>query len=110
MVAGTYVAPTFREKNIANMYTVISESQFILIDILSCDKSRELCDWIEDNLQDGSLSDLSCYPTVLRDIIMQLTEYQFEAEDVSCSILAYELRCSLEAIAVEFRARPKFCH
>ena len=107
MVAGTYVAPTFRAKDVADVYTAISESQFMSRDVSSCDKSRELCDWLEDHLQHGSLNDLSRHPSVLVDIIVQLTEHQFETEDVSCSIRAYELRSALEAIAEELEARSK---
>jgi len=65
-----------------------------------------LCDWLEDHLQDGSLSDLLLHPTVLHDLILQLTEFQFETEDVSSSIRAYELRSALEAIADELEVRP----
>ena len=98
-VVPPYVPPTFIDKDVADVYTVISESQFTSRDVSSSDKSRELCDWLEDNFQEGVLSDLSGHPTVLRDLIMQLTEYQFETEDATCSILAYELSCALEAIA-----------
>jgi hypothetical protein len=98
-VVAPYVAPMFREKDVADMYTVVWESQFTSRDVSISDKSRELCDWLEDNFQEGMLIDLSGHPTVLRDLIMQLTEYQFETEDATGSILAYELRCALEAIA-----------
>jgi hypothetical protein len=96
-----YVAPTFRAKDVADVYTVILDSQFTSRDVSFCDKSRELCDWLEDNFQECVLRDLSRHPTVLRDLIMQLTEYQFETEDATGSILAYELRCALEEIAEE---------
>ena len=107
LLSRTYVPPTFRDNVVANLHAAFSESQFTSKNISNCDDSRELCDWLEDHFQDGSLDDLSRHPTVLDDMIVQLTEHHFETEDVTCSIRAYELRRDLEAIAEELEARPK---
>ena len=104
LLSMTYVPPTFRDDAVAELHGTFSESQLTSKDIANCDKSRELCDWLEDNFEDGSLSDLSRHPTILADMIVQLTEHHFETEDVLCSIRADELRSALEAIVEQLEA------
>jgi hypothetical protein len=107
LVAGgttTVEHTTFRDQDVADIYAVLSEHQFISEHVSSCEKSRELRDWLEENLQGGALSDLSNYPRVLSETIGQLYEYQFKTTDVSTCERARELQEALEAVAEQLEA------
>ena len=120
LLAKTYVGPTFRDDDVAGAYNMLSGHHLTSNDVSSSEKSRLLCDWLEDNWQEGSLGDLSSHPTVLRDLIGQVSEYHLETADVSISERAgellgalediadaYKLRNALESIDDELETRPK---
>lgn len=99
MVAKTYVDPKFRDDDVAGAYYMLSGHHLTSNNVSSSEKSRQICDWLEDNLQEGALGDLSSHPTVLGDMIGQVSEYHLETADVSISERAGELLGALEDIA-----------
>jgi hypothetical protein len=93
-----WVDPVYDDPLVANVYDVTSEQLSSTVFVESCNKSREIMEWMENNMIHLPFAYMLKFPGGFQCIIDQVSEFYSETNQVSSAVFAREILKELERL------------
>ena len=97
----TWVEPVYDDIRVSQVYDVLSEHLSSTEYVESGDKSREIMEWMEENMIHKTFADLLQFPGGFQCIIDQVTELYDETNEVDIADYAHEILKDLDRLQDE---------
>ena len=97
-VDDTWIQPTATDKVIGNVYALLTDHHLNSENLRSNDKTRQIIEWMEQNVMQLNVEDLVQFPDHLQWIVLLITEYYLETEEATCGDRAREILNALEQL------------